>query len=345
MKDIKLFVPGRLGIIGETSDLVSQYLSLNSDLIPGQAISVPLNIGIYSVVQKSNKLIYEFRDDYFECDISNEMLRREAENNTFYSYICGTILYIREKYDVEGIKIEIEKMDLPIKKGLASSAAICITIAKAYNELYSLNLSSDEIKEIAYQGEHIAQSKCGRLDQESIMNKKASHLIFLGNKVISKEIQIKDDVYFLIVDLKGNKNTKRIMNAFNAALPFAKNDNDKLIHNIIGKRNKYLVESAIDSLENGNLEKLGYILNEAQKLMDNAARACIEYKAPILHNVINDKDIQDFIYGAKSIGSGGDGSVIFVCRDRENQDKLAKYIKKKFDMDSICFNINREKEE
>ena len=33
MEKIELFVPGRLGIIGEISDLVSPYLSINKELI------------------------------------------------------------------------------------------------------------------------------------------------------------------------------------------------------------------------------------------------------------------------------------------------------------------------
>ena len=55
MKDVKLFVSGRLGLIGEISDLVSPYLSKNKNLIPGHAISMPIDKGIYSKVKKSNK--------------------------------------------------------------------------------------------------------------------------------------------------------------------------------------------------------------------------------------------------------------------------------------------------
>ena len=50
-----------------------------------------------------------------------------------------------------------------MKKGLASSAAICLTIVKAYNELYNLNLTNDEMVLLAYDGEHSAGSKCGSL--------------------------------------------------------------------------------------------------------------------------------------------------------------------------------------
>ena len=137
IEEIELFVPGRIGLIGELSDLVSPYLSQNKELVPGTAIACTIDKGIYSKVKRSNKLKYTFNDLYFECDISINSLEDAISKGDFFSYICGTTLYILKNYNVSnGIDIKIEKMDLPIKKGLSSSAAICLTIVKSYNILY-----------------------------------------------------------------------------------------------------------------------------------------------------------------------------------------------------------------
>lgn len=339
MDEVKLFVPGRIGLIGEISDLVSPYLAQNKDLIPGHAISVRIDKGIYSKAKLSDKFKYSSKMQKFECEISEKALKKEAENNTFFSYMCGTILYLIRNYEVAGLEIEIEKMDLPIQKGLSSSAAICMTIAKAYNQLYHLKLSDQEIKNIAYQGEHLAQSQCGKLDQESIENKVISHIIFEKDEVHSEELFVKEKVFILVVDLNGNKNTKAIMDCFNAALPFAQKEEEKAIHDIIGSKNKELVEMAIEGLKNGNLEQLGKALNQAQDLMDRASGLCSELKAPILHQLLQDKQIKDFIYGGKSSGSGGDGTAVLICKNEQKQQELAKYIENKFDMKSIKFTI------
>ena len=343
MDEVKLFVPGRIGIIGEISDLVSPYLSQNSELIPGHAITVKIDKGIYSKARISDKFKYKNKNQIFECEVSEDRLKKEAESNSFFSYMCGTILYLIKNYEVAGIEIEIEKMDLPVKKGLSSSAAICMTIAKAYNKLYDLQLKDNEIKNIAYQGEHLAQSQCGKLDQESISNNAISHIIFEKDNVKSEEIFVKKDVYILVVDLNRNKNTKSIMTCFNSALPFAQNENDKIIHDIIGEKNKKLVERAIEGLKDGDLPKLGETLNKAQKLMDKAAVLCSELEAPFFHELLNDSYVKESIYGGKSSGSGGDGTAVLICKNQQKQQELSKYIENKYEMKPIEFCIEKTK--
>ena len=42
----------------------------------------------------------------------------------YFSYVAGVASYMCEWYNFGGVHIEIIKMDLPMKKGLSSSAAI-----------------------------------------------------------------------------------------------------------------------------------------------------------------------------------------------------------------------------
>ncbi len=117
--------------------------------------------------KKCDKFIYTYNDLHYECEIMDEgKLEIECKSNNFCSYICGTLLYILRNYKtkINGINLEIVKMDLSMKKGLASSVAICITVVKHMNKLYNLDLSKEDIIKIAYNGEHLAGSKCGLLD-------------------------------------------------------------------------------------------------------------------------------------------------------------------------------------
>lgn len=342
IEEIELFVPGRIGLIGELSDLVSPYLSQNPELPPGRAIACTIDKGIYSKSKKSNKLIYEFKDIYFEIDLIESQLKNEIEKGSFVAYICGTVLYLKNSgYKIGGIHIFITKMDLPIKKGLSSSAAICLTVAKAYNSLYELNLSDDDLKNIAYYGEHLAGSKCGKLDQNSIMNNNCSSLTFYEENVVSTPVLLEKDLYVLIVDLNSNKDTRIIMSSFNRALPIAKKEKDKLLLDIIGNKNVELVEKAISCLELGDLKIFGKCLSEAQLLLDKAKVACKEFKAPALHLLLSDGFVQCLTYGGKSIGSGGDGSLLLVCENAKTQNTLESYIKEVYGMDSISFCINK----
>jgi len=340
IEEVEIFVPGRLCLIGGVSDLVSPYLSQNPELVPGRAIACTIDKGIYSKVKKSNILKYKFNNMSFEIDLSRENLKNEANSGTFFSYICGTVLCILENHsNLGGIDITVEKMDLPLKKGLSSSAAICLTIVKSYNILYDLSLNNDEMVSLAYNGEHLAGSKCGKLDQNTIINNNCSSLTFYEDRVESKEVKLKNNLFVLIVDLNSSKDTRKIMNSFNKALPFAKNEKDKRIHDIIGNKNVELVEKAIYSLEHGDIKLFGKCLSDAQKLYDAAKEACTEYKAPTLHLLLNDGFIKYYSYGGKSVGSGGDGSLLLVCDNESNQNTLQEYIKEIYKMESIPFCI------
>lgn len=204
-----------------------------------------------------------------------------------------------------------------------------------------MNLSDNEIIKIAYEGEHLALSKCGRLDQSSIVNKNISHLTFLEESVVSRKITVKKDIYILLVDLKANKDTRKIMNCFNNALPFPKNEQDLLVHNVIGINNKRLVDISCESIENGNIEKLGYAFNEFQLLMDQVSAICDELKAPILHKVLSDKYIKPLIYGGKGTGSGGDGTAMLLCKNKNVALDINEYLKVKYDMDSFLVHIKK----
>ncbi len=339
---IDLFVPGRVGLIGELSDLVAPYLEVNQELFPGRAIACTLNSGIYSYVCKSDQLVYRFEDVTFSSALNFLDLEKEIANAGFLSYICGTVLYILKNYPVTGgIDITIKKMDLPIKKGLSSSAAICLTVALAYNSLYHLGLENEELSLIAYEGEHFAGSQCGKLDQYSIMNGNCSSLTFLDGSVKIETVSVAKNVCFLIVDLNSNKNTRAIMNRFNRALPFFNHDNDHYLYDILGKKNYDLVNLAQKSLETGDLVLFGSCLKEAQRNLDRAMCTCHEFRAPKLHLLLNDGIVDMMTYGGKSIGSGGDGTLLLVCESEQSRSYLVHYIQDVYQMNCIEFNLQK----
>ncbi len=338
-KDI-LFVPGRLCLIGGISDLVVPYLSENKELQPGSAIAMRLDKGIYSYAEKSNKFIYSFNDVNYECKMEENKLENEANSDSFFSYMCGTLLYLLRNYKgkIKGMKLKITNMDLPIKKGLASSAAICITIVKHMNRLYNLNLTDDDIINIAYNGEHLAGSKCGILDQTTIVKGGIIHLTFLENETKVKQLNVKDNINVLAVDLNATKDTKQIMNFFNEEM--SKVQKNKSIIEFFGNNNNSLVNSAIYYIEQGNAKDLGDVFFKFQDNMDKFGDYCSELKAPILHSILNDEYINKNIYGAKGCGSGGDGSVILVCKDSDTRNNVSNYLKNTYNMSSIKIDIN-----
>ena len=344
---VDLFVPGRICLFGEHSDWAGTYMTQNSDLLEGQAIVSGINLGIYATALKSDVFKVNSFDENgiiqeFECEMNARELRHYAQQPIFFSYCCGVAAYFRENYHVKGINIVITKVTLPMKKGLSSSAAVCCLVAKAFNELYDLRISTRGIMQIAYRGELLTGSRCGRLDQACAYGESPVLMHFSYSDIEVEKLRVGKTLYWVIADLKAGKDTKKILAHLNKAYPFATCEIEQKVQEALGEDNHRIIEKARMAIEEGNAEKLGAIMREAQTLFDKKiAPACPdELSSPVLHSVIEDEYIQQYIYGAKGVGSQGDGTVQLLVRDRDSQEKVIEYLNNVRKMDAFPFTLN-----
>ena len=77
----------------------------------------------------------------------------------------GSEMCIRDSFAVCGLELDNYATTLPAEKGLSSSAALCVLVARAFSEAYGLRLSVRGEMELAYLGETTTPSQCGRMDQ------------------------------------------------------------------------------------------------------------------------------------------------------------------------------------
>ena len=167
-KGIELFVPGRLCLLGEHSDWAGKYRNINEKIEKGYAIVTGIEEGIHAFAYPDERLIIEYTSDadlIFSCDMKAEALQKVAEEGGFFCYIAGTAFAIKERYNVGGVRIVIDHVTLPMKKGLSSSAAICVLVTRAFNQIYHLHLNTRGEMNLAYEGEITTPSRCGKLDQ------------------------------------------------------------------------------------------------------------------------------------------------------------------------------------
>jgi len=90
---------------------------------------------------------------------------------------------------VRGLVIDNYKTDMPIKKGLSSSAAICVLTARAFNRVYDLKMTIRGEMELAYQGEITTPSRCGRMDQGCAFGDRPVLMTFDGEHLDVTELQ------------------------------------------------------------------------------------------------------------------------------------------------------------
>ena len=334
---INLFVPGRLCLFGEHSDWAGLHRIFNADITPGAAIVTGIEQGIYAEVEKSSNFVMyneapELSDTWvnFESSMQTDELRSIAESGSYFSYAAGVASFIKDHYSIEGLKITIKKMTLPMKKGLSSSAAICVLVARAFNKLYGLNLNLRGEMDIAFKGEQRTPSRCGRLDQACAFGSVPVLMEFNGDDLYIKKLITKGNFYWVFCDLEAEKDTIKILRDLNKCYPFAETDTEKNVHKALGIMNRQIIEKAVDNLKNGEAEKLGSLMTEAQSIFDVmvAPASITELKAPKLHSFFDDQVIKTLTYGAKGVGSQGDGSIQFLAKDANTQDELCQYLSK-----------------
>ena len=334
---IKLFVPGRLCLFGEHTDWAGHYRTMNADILPGASIVTGIEQGIYAEVEKSP--IFEMYSDApeiaevwsdFSCKMNEAELKGVAKSGTFFSYCAGVASYMLEWYKVGGVRIRITDMTLPMKSGLSSSAAICVLVARAFNQLYKLNLNTLGEMNIAYLGELRTSSRCGRLDQACAFGVKPNLMTFDGDEIEVKALNVKKTLYWVFADLCASKDTIRILSDLNKSYPFATTEAEQNLHKALGEWNHEIIGRAIRYMAEGNVQALGQLMTEAEEKFDQyIAPMSPALNAPKLRETLRDPNIQPLVYGGKGVGSHGDGSVQFLARNAETQQQLIDYLNAK----------------
>ena len=330
-RQLKLFVPGRLCLFGEHSDWASLHRVMNAQIVPGHAIVTGVEQGIYATVTESDKFIVEseiesFKSASFECEMDSAKLRQAAQEGGFFSYVAGVASYVIDHYRVKGLRIHIDEMDLPIKSGLSSSAAICVLVARAFNEMYELQLNTMGEMNIAFYGEQRTPSRCGRLDQACAYGVSPVLMTFDGNEVFVDKLKLKEQLYWVFAELHGTKDTVKILSDLNKCYPFAETEIEKNVQRALGVDNEKLINEAKAAIEAGDSKEVGRLMVEAQAHFDKmvAPASPVELKAPVLHSILADEKIKELTYGAKGVGSQGDGSIQFLAKDDKTQEELRK---------------------
>jgi UTP-glucose-1-phosphate uridylyltransferase/mevalonate kinase len=350
--ELDLFVPGRVCIFGEHSDWAGGYRRINSAVGIGYAIIAGTNQGIYAKVKPHpDSLVFtssfevDGRRMTYSAPMQVDALLEEAKKGSFFSYVCGAAYQILTHYKVKGIEIDNYLTDLPVKKGLSSSAAISVLVARAFNRIYDLKMTVRGEMDIAYRGEITTPSRCGRLDQGCAFGSNPVLMTFDGDLLDAGEIHCGDDLYFVIADLGAKKDTIRILQRLNKSFPFAENDRAAMVQKYLGPINQDILERATAALKKGDAETIGKLMTEAQKRFDEhlVPECPEELTAPVLHRTLEDTSLRPFIWGGKGVGSQGDGTVQFIAKDRQAQQRLIETLEKRLGMRALGLTIPKTK--
>ncbi len=241
MRSIEIFVPGRICLFGEHTDWAGGYRRTNPDLEKGYTIIAGTNQGIHARVSPhpTSLIVRSSLDDGstqgpFELPMEPSALLEEARKGGFFSYAAGVAYQVLTHYRVRGLEIDNYRTDLPVRKGLSSSAALCVLVARAFNRIYDLKMTRRGEMEYAYLGETTTPSRCGRMDQGCAYGNRPVMMTFDGDRLDVDELKVGGELHFVIVDLKAGKDTKRILADLNRGYPFAGDEVGRSIQEFLG---------------------------------------------------------------------------------------------------------------
>jgi galactokinase len=342
LKRINLFVPGRLCLFGEHSDWAGEYRKTDVSVRTGRCIVAGTDQGIHAVAESTPngfhiaQILPDGSHPGFNSYPSDPAILREvAESDVFDSYAAGTASLILDRFPDLGLKLNIDSRSLPLKKGLSSSAAICVLTARAFSRIHALGLSVEEEMDLAYHGELLTGSHCGRMDQACAYGVDPVLLTFDGDEMTTRLLNPGAPLHFLIVDLQGKKNTRKILDDLNSAF----SSGNVQIRRALGSENHRITAEACEAIERGDAPAIGKLMTEAQLVFDElVAPACpSELASPALHGILANVAVLKYTWGGKGVGSQGDGTAQFICRGDSEREELKSLLETNTDL--RCYSL------
>lgn len=341
----EIFVPGRLCLLGEHSDWAGEYRVTHPEIAPGLCLVTGTDQGLEGDAEAHDDALWieaTLADGTRcgpECVPASEW-EAVAASGSFFRYAAGVAAEVRRQHEVGGLALSI-RADLPARRGLSSSASVCVLVARAFDRVYGLGLTARDEMELAYAGERLTGSICGRMDQICAFGKRPSLLEFDGPDLRIDPVNPGGKFALLVVDLRASKDTPRILANLNSCFPATPGPVAAAVRRALGEDNRARVRAACEALRTGDAEGLGALLSEAQAQFDRdvAPASPKELAAPRLHAVLSHPAVAELGFGAKGVGSQGDGCAQVVARDAVVRAELAARLEADLDVSCLPLSI------
>ena len=187
--------PGRINLIGE-------HIDYNGGHVLPAAIDKKITVHF----RKNNSDLCNIYSSNFKSSFTVQLNKLERSNVEWHNFILGVLFHINaiKPNSVKGFDCIIES-NLPLGSGISSSAALECGVAKGLNELFEIGLTDAEIIKLSKDAEHtFVGTKCGIMDQFTVVKGQINHLILLNCETLDYELIEADFHPYVIVLLNTN---------------------------------------------------------------------------------------------------------------------------------------------
>jgi len=238
-------------------------------------------------------------------------------------YVAAVAASLEERgFSLSGGQLSIES-NLPIGKGFSSSAALCVSVARALVGPTGQNLDNEAAARVAYEAERVRVGvACGLMDQLACAFDRPLLLEWDSDPIGIQPLQLGAQFHFVAGAFHVHGSAPHILSDFSRhhADP-QPTDVAEAARACIAEWGE-LAHSGAKALMSGEVEVVGRAMWRTQELYSTEIAPRIpSMAAPALESVCT--SLRDAgAVGAKFTGAGGDRSVIALGESREHAEAL-----------------------
>lgn len=351
--------PGRINIIGE-------HVDYNDGYVLPAAINKYVCIAISPNKNSSCKIVAKDLNEVFEFDLKDTLVPNTI---MWINYILGVLQQLKvQKQFTKGFNA-VFSSSVPIGSGLSSSAAVECGFAYAFNNMFDLGLTKEEIALIGQKSEHtFVGVNCGIMDQFASVFGKKNKVIKLDCNTLEYEYHKADFKNHSLLLLDSNVKHTHLTSGYNdrrneveqglaiikqhfPEVKTFRNCTVEMVNSLkselgttIFKRCHFVVkeiqrvQDAVDALSNSDYKKLGKLMTETHHGLSQEYEVSCDEIDFLVAAVQNEKSV----LGVRMMGGGFGGcSINLVEKGAENEliNKIAKLYRNAFGIELKSYKV------
>lgn len=357
---LKVNSPGRINILGE-------HLDYNGGVVLPAAVNRSLEF-TFSTEPAAEPALYIYAPS---VDENAKIYPGNRYSGGWKAYFANALDALLE------ISLEIKSDisicfngNIPLGAGMSSSAALCCGLIQGLSDLHNWSLSPDRIAKLAQRTEHLTGANCGLMDQYAVMFSKEKHILRLDNHDLSTTLIPWNlpDTSFVLINSKVDHQLAGTDSDYNQRRAVCEKGLAFLQQHF--SEVKYLVEVTPkhfsflqDHMPPDEIDKISYVLEESARVKlaeaamqkgDAQTLGAIMYQThkglsekfqvtiPETDFLANLGPLIDGVYGARMVGAGFGGCVLFLV-EKAKAKRIIEQVHRKyldlFGIDSTGFEV------
>ena len=325
MNEISADAPGRVNLIGEHTDYHQGFV------LP---VAIPQRTRVHVTPRFDRRVLASsaaFGDEIYEY-----LIGAETRGGTWLDYVQGVTHVLRTVApNLPGFVVHIESA-VPLGSGLASSAALEISLLRALRALYELSLDDLDLARLGQRVEtDFVGAPVGIMDHMACSLAREREALFLDTRSLAyAHVPLPERAELVVINSgishrnAGGSYATRRRESFAAATLLGMQwlrdvedrqwDDLERLPPLLARRARHVmtehrrVRDTVDALQAGDVERVGSLLNASHASM----RDDFEISTGDIDRLVALGSSDPDAYGARLTGGGFGGSIVILARAR-----------------------------